>query len=155
MRMMSFQACFCLVGYGYMVLTLDRALVGFGMWPCIWWGATSCSIWEFDCKNINITLWKNIYFYTCSYPSICVGFWQVICFKIAMYRQNFQILLGYIQEGLRVLHSYTLPVPLPTVILVIFMGSLWGALCLSSGSVKWGGFFSGGKRHWHKVGPYQ
>ena len=29
----------------------------------------------------------------------------------------------------------------PTVIHVIFIGSLWGALCLSSGSVKWGGSF--------------
>ena len=96
MRMMSFQASFCLVGYGYMVLTLGRALVWFGMWPCIWWGATSCSIWEFDGKNINITLWTDIYFYTYSYPSICVGFWQIICFKLAMYRQYFQILVGYI-----------------------------------------------------------
>ena len=33
--MVSFQACFCLVGYGYMVLALGGALVGFGMWPCI------------------------------------------------------------------------------------------------------------------------
>ena len=71
----------------------------------------SCGVWNVALylmrsnKLQYLAIWLQKYQYyamnryflnTYSYPSICVGFWQIICFKIAMYRQYFQILLGYI-----------------------------------------------------------
>ena len=146
MRMMSFQACFCLVGYGYMVLTLGRALVGFGMWPCIWWGATSCSIWEFDCKNINITLWTDIYFYTYSYvlKSQCTD--NTFKYFSATSRKVWGSFIPILLYPSRATSNSN-----PCDI----YGKLVGGIVPLKRKRKMGGFFSGGKRHWYKVGPYQ